>query len=67
MSTYLIPNPLADVPLNTKKVYVVATAAHYCTVYMPVDSYIEQLQLDKKAELQAYLDSQGTEEPKTYA
>lgn len=52
-------NPLQNVPLNTKKVYVMCETYDGCEVYMPVDSYDDQDQLRKKKELQYFLDQQA--------
>lgn len=52
-------NPLIDVPLNTKKVYVMATADTGCKVYMPVNSFDDKQQIEKRDELQAYLDTKN--------
>jgi len=51
-------NPLLYTPLNTKRVFVMATTHSGCEVYMPVDSNNAALEEAKKAALQAYLDSQ---------
>ena len=52
-------NPLLNVPLNTKKVYVMASTKTGCDVYMPVDSFTLKLQTDKRDELQKWLDTQS--------
>lgn len=52
-----IPNPLLNVPLNTKKVYVGVIAPGGCEVYMPVDSHNDNVINVLKQELQNYLNS----------
>lgn len=56
-------NPLLDVPPNTKRVYVMATANLGCKVYMPVDSFDHKRQIEKRDELQSFLDSQDQPPP----
>lgn len=51
-------NPLENVPLNTKRVYVMGTTHRGCEIYMPVDSFQDDEILEKKKQLQTYLDSQ---------
>lgn len=51
-------NPLNDLPLNTKRVYVLGKCHTGCEVYMPVDSFSENIQQEKKNELQNWLNSQ---------
>jgi len=51
-------NPLDNVPLNTRRVYVVATAQSGCKVYMPVDTISPNIQHFKRDQLQDYLDNQ---------
>ena len=51
-------NPLNDLPLNTKRVYVLGKCYTGCEVYMPVDSFVENIQQEKKNELQNWLNSQ---------
>ena len=51
-------NPLQDVPLNTKKVYVMATSPSGCKIYMPVDSNEEAILQLKRRELQDQLNNQ---------
>jgi len=54
-------NPLRDLPLNTKSVYVrgIHTGAdgHVCEIYMPVDSDDDYVIHKKQEQLQALLDS----------
>lgn len=51
-------NPLNDVPLNNKRSYVMGTTYSGCEIYMPVDSYDDDILKNKKNELQKYLDNQ---------
>ena len=51
-------NPLDKVPLNTKRVYTVATAKGGCLIYMPVDTPDITIVNVRKDQLQAYLDNQ---------
>jgi hypothetical protein len=51
-----IKNPLENLPLNTKRVYVRGVCLTGCEVYMPVDSFDDAEQKRKKDELQAWLD-----------
>lgn len=51
-------NPLEDVPLNTKRVFVVGTTKDGCEVYMPVDSFDDHEIYTKRIQLQKYLNSQ---------
>ena len=56
-------NPLEDVPLNTKRVYVMATTYSGCEIYMPVDSNNDSAITQKKIDLQNFLNSQVQPEP----
>ena len=60
-------NPLENIPLNTKKVYVRAITPEGCKVYMPVDSLDDDEQIQKKEELQVYLNTQFKPVPKALA
>jgi hypothetical protein len=51
-------NPLNNVPLNTKQVYVVGTTYDGCEIYMPVDSFDENVINRKKNQLQNWLNTQ---------
>lgn len=48
-------NPLIKLPLNTKKVYVMAKTHDGCEVYMPVDSINDDIINAKKSQLQEWL------------
>ncbi len=50
-------NPLESVPLNTEKVYVMATTKTGCEIYMPVNSQDDVEINKKKDDLQKYLDA----------
>ena len=56
-------NPLKSTPLNTKHVYVMATAPSGCEVYMPVDSDEDNIIHKKKEELQNYLNITNSTAP----
>lgn len=56
-------NPLLDVPLNLKRVFVKAITPTGCEVYMPVDSFDETVQDAKKIALQIYLNKDEFELP----
>lgn len=49
---------LDDLPLNTKRQYVMGTAVNGCEIYIPVDSDDENVLNLKKESLQKYLDNQ---------
>ena len=51
-------NPFNNVPLNTKKVYVMAVDHSGCEIYLPVDSTDEKKIQAKREELQQYIFSQ---------
>lgn len=51
-------NPLLDVPLNTKNVYVMAKTHSGCEIYMPVDTDNDSAITQKKIDLQNYLNTQ---------
>ena len=51
-------NPLSDVPLNTKQIYVRAIAPCGCKVYMPVDSDEMKEHHKKRDGLLAWLNEQ---------
>ena len=62
--------PFNNVPLNTKKVYVMGKTWSGCEVYLPVDSYSDTVQLEARDKLHAFLASQPkppkpTPEPRT--
>lgn len=48
-------NPLLDVPLNTKQLYVRATTPSGCQIIMPVDTDDEDVVDATKLNLQIYL------------
>lgn len=48
-------NPLENIPLNTKKIYVMATTNQGCKIFMPADSYETIYLFKKRNELQKYL------------
>ena len=50
-------NPLKNVPLNTKKVFVFAKTKAGCEIIMPVDSQVDKVAHEKKDALQRYLDA----------
>ena len=52
------PLVVPKVPLNTKRVYTIATCRSGCQVYFPVDSTNDEEILKKKVEFQRFLDSQ---------
>jgi hypothetical protein len=49
---------LDDLPYNKRRVYVEATDWTGTKIYMPVDSDNPEIQIQRKMELQAFLDSQ---------
>jgi len=51
-------NPLENIPLNTKKVYVRGITPDGCKIYMPVNTMNPVAQQKKKEELQIYLNNQ---------
>ena len=51
-------NPLNNLPLNTKLVYVRGIAKSGCEIYMPVDSRVDDIIHAKKVQLQLWLDNQ---------
>jgi len=60
-------NPLDDVPLNTKKVYVRGITPGGCKIYMPADTLDPVKQHKIKTQLQIYLNSQFPPEPQIVA
>ena len=56
-------NPLENIPLNNKHVYVMGTTKTGCEVYIPVDTYDHTKQVDKRNELQEYLNNQNASLP----
>jgi len=56
-------NPLENLPLNTKRVYVMAKTHSGCEVYMPVDSDNDAAITQKKIDLQNFLNTQTAPEP----
>jgi len=50
-------NPLDNVPLNTKMVYVMATTPSGCEIYMPVDSSDVDVVNTTKQQLQSHLNT----------
>ena len=48
-------DPFINVPLNTKKVYVMGTTHSGCEIYLPIDSNINAVQLQARDNLRAYL------------
>ena len=56
-------SPLDNVPLNTRRVYVMATAPGGCEVYMPVDNDNDGEQRRMRDVLQAHLNTQPTPAP----
>lgn len=53
----------SKLPLNTKNVYTVGKCQSGCDIFIPVDSNDDLVGLEKKAELQAFLDSQPSPMP----
>ena len=51
-------NPLDNLPLNTRKSYVMATTKSGCEVYMPVDTDSNAVMIAAKNTLQEHLDTQ---------
>ena len=51
-------NPFNNVPINTKKVFVMGIDHSGCEIYLPVDSSDETVIHIKKQELQQYLFNQ---------
>ena len=51
-------NPLANVPLNWLRQYVLGISQTGCKIYMPVDSMDQEVQDGAQADLQAFLDNQ---------
>lgn len=56
----MIYNPLKDVPLNNDRIYVRGITLDGCEVYMPVKATKNSEIIQKKIELQHYLDNQYT-------
>ena len=56
-------NPLQNVPLNTKRQYVMAKTKSGCKVYMPVDSFSNVVLTSKKNQLQMHFDSIDHQDP----
>ena len=56
-----ITNPLIDLPLNTKRIYIMAKTPKGCEVYMPVDHEDDGIIDMKKRQLQTYLNSMAPE------
>lgn len=54
----LIENPLKFLPLNTKRVYVMAKTHGGCKIYIPVDSYRHENQIFARNNLRTFLKSQ---------
>jgi len=54
----MIPNPLASLPVNTAKAYVMATTLTGCKIYMPVVNNNEKFMNMKRDALQKYLNNQ---------
>jgi len=54
-------NPLLNVPLNTKRIYVMGKTPKGCEVYMPVDFDDDTIIAEKKEALQIQLNSVFTE------
>ena len=54
-------NPLNNVPLNTKRQFVMGKTSSGCEVYMPVDSNDIDVLRGKKHQLQYYLNKQPKE------
>lgn len=54
-------NPLLDVPLNTKRIYVMAKTPKGCEVYMPVDYDDDNIIAAMKQELQMQLNLSADE------
>ena len=59
-------NPFNNVPLNTKKVFVMGIDHSGCEIYLPVNSTDETVIQIKKQELQQFLLTQPLP-PKEYA
>ena len=53
-------NPLDNVPLNTKQVYVSCQSIDGCQIYMPVDSYDDIVINNKLEQLKEYFAYQYT-------
>ena len=51
-------NPFNNVPLNTKKVYVMGVDHSGCEIYLPVNSTDETVIQNKKQELHQFLFNQ---------
>ena len=51
-------NLFNNIPLNTKKVFVMGTDHSGCEIFIPVDSYDENIIQLKKQELQQFLFNQ---------
>ena len=51
-------NPLLNVPLNTKNIYVRAITPNGCKIYMPVNSNDDCEQDAAKTKLQIWLNNQ---------
>jgi len=48
-------NPFNNVPLNTKKVYIMGIDHSGCEIYLPVDSHNKDVIQTKKQELHEFL------------
>jgi len=53
-------NPLENIPLNTRRAYVKAITIDGCAIYMPVDSYDDNVIKNKLKQLKEYLATQYT-------
>ena len=51
-------NPFENLPLNTKKSYVMAVTKEGCEVYVPVDSLKYETLVKRRDEIQEYFDEQ---------
>jgi hypothetical protein len=50
-----VKNPLNNLPLNSKRVYVMAKTPKGCEIYMPVNSFNDEHLTQKKIDLQIWL------------
>ena len=64
---YIMNNPFENVPLNTKKVFVLGITNDGCKIYLPLNTLNEMEQIKKKDELQEYLNARNDFMPKILA
>jgi hypothetical protein len=55
MTEKFIFNPFKNVPLNTLKVYVRGITNTGCQVFLPINNFDHEIQIERRDELQRYL------------